>query len=266
VAGIVTAVGSNFQSLWKTGDRAIGLIVAPFGNQVRINGEGTVAIPDSITFADAASIPIVFYTAWYCLTQAARLQSGQSVLIHAASGGVGQAAIQVAKLIGAEIYATVGSVAKRKLIQDQYGLPDSHIFSSHSRHFKRGIMRSTRGKGVDVILNSLSGEFLMDSWDCVAPFGTFLEIGKTDIYGRSQLSMAPFEKQATFAAVDTSHMYRLRPEYVSKGLAEILAMVDKGLLKPVHPMTKYPISRIEDAFRLIAARKHVGKLVLVADA
>ena len=266
VAGIVTAVGSNFQSSWKPGDRAIGLMVAPFGNQVRINGNGTVAIPDSVTFADAASIPVVFYTAWYCLTQVARLQSGQSVLIHAASGGVGQAAIQVAKLIGAEIYATVGSVAKRKLIQDQYGLPDSHIFSSHSRHFKKGIMGSTQGKGVDVVLNSLSGEFLMDSWDCIAPFGTFLEIGKTDIYGRSQLNMAPFEKQATFAAVDTSHMYRLRPEYVSKGLTEILAMVDKGLLKPVHPVTKYSISRIEEVFRLIAARKHVGKLVLVADA
>lgn len=266
VAGIVTSVGSNLQSVWKTGDRAIGLMVAPFGNQVRVNGKGIVPIPDSISFTDAASIPIVFYTAWYCLTQVARLESSQSVLIHAASGGVGQAAIQIAKLIGAEIYATVGSMTKRKLIQDQYGIADSHIFSSHTRNFKKGIMRSTRGKGVDVVLNSLSGEFLMDSWDCVAPFGTFLEIGKTDIYGHSQLNMAPFEKQATFAAVDTSHMYRLRPEYVSKGLAEIFDMVDKGLYKPVHTVTEYPMSHIEDAFRLIAARKHVGKLVLVADA
>ncbi|KAK3934736.1 hypothetical protein QBC46DRAFT_462469 [Diplogelasinospora grovesii] len=266
VAGVITAVGSNLQSQWKPGDRVIGLMVAPFGNQVRVKGKGTVAIPDSITFADAASIPVIFYTAWYCLTQVARLESGQSVLIHAASGGVGQAAIQIARLIGAEIYATVGSAAKRKLIQDQYGIPTSHIFSSHTRHFKKGVMRSTRGKGVDVVLNSLSGEFLMDSWDCVAPFGTFLEIGKADIYGRSQLNMANFEKQATFAAVDTSHMYRLRPEFVSKGLAEILDLVDKGLLKPVHPVTTYPMSRIEEAFRLIAARKHVGKLVLVADA
>jgi len=264
-AGVVTAVGLNVQSLWKTGDRVLGLMVAPFGNLVRINSTGIVAIPDSVTFANAASISIVYYTAWYCLTHVARLEKGQTVLIHAASGGVGQAAIQIAKLIGAEIFATVSSVPKRKLIQDQYGIPESHIFSSHSRHFKKGIMRSTQGKGIDVVLNSLSGELLMDSWDCVAQFGTFLEIGKTDIYGRSQLNMANFEKQATFAAVDVSHMYRLRPEYVTRGLREVFAMVDKGLLKPVYPVTTYPISRIEETFRLIAARKHVGKLVLVAD-
>lgn len=162
-AGVVTAVGLNVQSLWKTGDRVLGLMVAPFGNLVRINSTGIVAIPDSVTFADAASISIVYYTAWYCLTHVARLEKGQTVLIHAASGGVGQAAIQIAKLIGAEIFATVSSVPKRKLIQDQYGIPESHIFSSHSRHFKKGIMRSTQGKGIDVVLNSLSGELLMDS-------------------------------------------------------------------------------------------------------
>lgn len=265
VAGIITAVGSNLQSLWRLGDRVVGLMVDPFGNQVRIQGKGAIAIPESISFSDAASIPVIYYTAWYCITQVARLESGQSILIHAASGGVGQAAIQIAKMLGAEVYATVGSVSKRTLIQDRYGVPDSHIFSSHSRNFKKGIMRLTHGKGVDVVLNSLSGEFLMDSWDCVAPFGTFLEIGKTDIYERSQLNMANFEKQATFAAVDTSHMYRLRPEYVCKGLTEIFSMVDQGLLRPVYPVTTYPISRVEEAFRLLAARKHIGKLVLVAD-
>ena len=264
-AGLVTAVGSNVQSLWKPGDRVLGLMVAPFGNLVRINSAGVVAIPESITFADAASMAIVYYTAWYCLTHVARIEKGQTVLIHAASGGVGQAAIQIAKLIRAEVFATVGSVFKRKLIKDQYGIPESHIFSSHSRQFKKGIMHMTQGKGVDVVLNSLSGELLMDSWDSVAQFGTFLEIGKTDIYGRSQLNMANFEKQATFAAVDVSHLYRLRPEYVARGLREVFSMVDKGLLKPVYPVTTYPMSRIEDAFRLIAARKHVGKLVLVAD-
>ena len=263
-AGVVTKIGSNVQS-WKTGDRVLGLMVAPFGNLIRISGTGVVAIPDSITFADAASLAIVYYTSWYCLTHAARLEKGQSVLIHAASGGVGQAAIQIAKFIGAEIFATAGSVSKRKLIQDQYGIPESHIFPSNSRHFKKGIMRLTQGKGVDVVLNSLSGELLMDSWDCVAQFGTFVEIGKTDIYGRSQLNMANFEKQATFAAVDVSHMYRLRTEYVTRGLREVFSMVDKGLLKTVYPVTAYPISAIEETFRLIAARKHVGKLVLVAD-
>jgi NADPH:quinone reductase-like Zn-dependent oxidoreductase/NAD(P)-dependent dehydrogenase (short-subunit alcohol dehydrogenase family) len=264
-AGVITAVGSNIGSSWKIGDRVLGLLVAPFGNIVRMNSAGTVSIPDSITFADAASLPIVYYTAWYCLTYVARLEKGQTVLIHAASGGVGQAAIQIAKHIGAEIFATIGSAPKRQLIQDHYGIPDDHIFSSHSKQFKKDILQSTGGKGVDVVLNSLSGELLMESWDCVAPFGTFCEIGKTDIYGRSQLNMANFEKQATFAAVDTSHMYRLRTEFMTRGLREIFDMVDRGILKPVYPVTTYPISQIEDAFRLIAARKHTGKLVLVAD-
>lgn len=265
IAGIVTAVGSNAQSLWKTGDRVVGLMVDPFGSLVRVQAKGAIMIPKSISFADAASIPVIYYTAWHCLTQVARLERRQTILIHAASGGVGQAAIQMAQMLGAEVFATVGSVAKRQLIQDRYGLDSSHIFSSHARTFKKGIMRLTHGKGVDVVLNSLSGEFLMDSWDCVAAFGTFLEIGKTDIYDNSQLSMANFEKQATFAAVDTSHMYRLRPEFVCKGLAEIFDMIDSSVLRPVFPVTTYPISQIEEAFRLIAARKHKGKLVLVAD-
>lgn len=265
VAGVVTAVGSDAQSLWKTGDRVVGLMVDPFGSLVRVKANAATAIPESISFADAASIPVIYYTAWYCLTQIARLERGQTVLIHAASGGVGQAAIQIAHMIGAEVFATVGSIAKSKLVQDKYGVNPDHIFSSHARTFKQGIMRLTGGKGVDVVLNSLSGQYLMDSWDCVAPFGTFLEIGKTDIYEGSQLNMANFEKQATFAAVDTSHMYRLRPEFVRKGLDEILDIIDRGDLKPVHPVTIYPMTQIEDAFRLIAARKHVGKLVLVAD-
>lgn len=168
-------------------------------------------------------------------------------------------------MIGAEVFATVGSVAKSKLVQDKYGVNPDHIFSSHARTFKQGIMRLTGGKGVDVVRNSLSGQYLMDSWDCVAPFGTFLEIGKTDIYEGSQLNKANFQKQATFTAVDTSHMYRLRPEFMRKGLDEILEIIDRGDLKPVHPVTSHPMTQIEDAFRLIAARKHVGKLVLVAD-
>lgn len=264
VAGVITAVGSNVQS-WKLGDRVVGLMVAQFGNQVRINYKNVVAIPDSVTFADAASIPWVYFTAWYCLNYVARIEKGQSVLIHAGSGGVGQSAIQLAKLIGAEIFTTVGSIAKKKLIQEQYGIPDSHIFSSHSGQFKKHILASTQGKGVDVVLNSFSGQLLRDSWDCVAPFGTFCEIGKADILGRSQLNMANFEKQATFASVDASFMYRQRPESVIRGVKEIFIMVEQGLLRPVYPVTTFDMARIEEPFRLISARKHVGKLVLVAD-
>ncbi|KAH7141842.1 beta-ketoacyl synthase domain-containing protein [Dactylonectria macrodidyma] len=264
VAGVITAVGSNVQS-WKAGDRVTALFVTPFGNQVRVDSKKVVAIPDSVTFADAASIALVFFTAWYSLNRVARVEKGQSVLIHAGSGGVGQAAIQLALLAGAEVFATVGSVAKKMLIQEQYGIPDDRIFSSHSSKFKKQILDATRGNGVDVVLNSLSGQLLRDSWDCLAPFGTFCEIGKADILGRGQLSMAKFDKQTTFAAVDAFYMHRMRPEAVMRGVRDIFTMVDQGLLKPVYPVTALDMSSIHQAFSLIAERKHMGKLVLVAD-
>lgn len=269
VCGRVTAVGSNMASLFSIGDRVVGAFAAPFASYARVsNGNGYYVVPDSISSTDAASIPLIFYTAWYCLVSVARLSKGQSILIHAASGGVGQAAIQFAQLIGAgDIFVTVGSSAKKRLVQERYGIPDGHIFSSHPGRsgFKQGVLRLTGGKGVDVVLNSLSGEMLADSWECIAAFGTFVEIGKTDILRGSRLSMAPFEKQVTFASVDLTHIYHAKPEATRKGMAEILDFFDRKVLKPVYPVNVYPMSKIHDAFRLMAARKHVGKQVLVVD-
>lgn len=269
VCGRVTAVGQNMTSLFALGDRVVGAFAAPFASHARVsNGNGYYVVPDSISSTDAASIPLIFYTAWYCLVSVARLEKGQSILIHAASGGVGQAAIQFAHLIGAgDIFVTVGSSAKKRLVQERYGIPDDHIFSSHPGRsgFKQGVLRLTGGRGVDVILNSLSGEMLADSWECIAAFGTFVEIGKTDILRGSRLSMAPFEKQVTFASVDLTHIYHAKPEATRKGMAEILDLFDREVLKPVYPVNVYPMSKIHDAFRLMAARKHVGKQVLVVD-
>lgn len=264
IAGVITAVGSNVSS-HKIGDRVTSLFVTQLGNQVRVKSSNVVTIPDSISFTDAASIPLIFVTAWYCLNQVARLEKGQRVLIHAGSGGVGQAAIQLAQLVGAEVFTTVGSAAKKTLVKERYGLDDSHIFSSRSGVFKKQIFDATQGMGVDVVLNSLSGQLLRDSWDCLAPFGTFCEIGKADIIGRGQLNMAKFDKQATFAAVDVFYMHQNRPERVVRGINEVLAMVDQGLLRSVHPVTTFDMSAIEQAFSLMAERKHMGKLVLLAD-
>lgn len=264
VAGVITAIGSNVQS-WKVGDRVAALSGVQFGNQVRMSSKNVVAIPDSLTFSEAASIPLAFFTAWYCLNEVARVEKGQSVLIHAGSGGVGQSAIQLAQLAGAEVFVTVGDVAKKTLVEEQYGIPSNQIFSSRSGKFKKQILDATRGNGVDVVLNSLSGQLLRDSWDCLAPFGTFCEIGKADILGRGQLGMAKFDKQATFAAIDALYMQQVRPERVIRGIRDIFAMIDQGLLKPVYPITTLDMSHIEQAFSLMAERKHMGKLVLIAD-
>jgi NADPH:quinone reductase-like Zn-dependent oxidoreductase len=264
-AGVVRAVGSDIKEMYQVGDRVAGATAEPFASYPRLNGLLCHKIPDRLSFVDGASAATVFYTAWYCLEYVARLRRDQSVLIHAASGGVGQAAIQLAQHIGTEIFVTVGSLAKRKLVMDKYNIPESHIFSTRSTTFKQGILRLTKNKGVDVILNSLSGEALASSWECIASFGTFLEIGKTDIYKRRNLHMDQFDKSVTFAAVDVALLGMERPEMIHSGLRHVFNMFAEGIFHPVHPVTTFPMSQVEDAFRLIATRKHTGKLVIIAD-
>ena len=140
VAGIITAVGSSpeAQSLYKVGDRVVGVGGQPFSSHPRLKALRARTIPDSISMAQAASVPLVFLTAYYGLVELARMEPGETVLIQAASGGVGQAAIQIAKSIGATIFATVGSLEKRALIMEKYGIPESHIFSSRAKSFKQG--------------------------------------------------------------------------------------------------------------------------------
>lgn len=265
VSGVVTAVGSAMRGRFRVGDRVAGVGAQPFTSRARVKGLMSCRLPESITFTVGASIPIIYMTAYHCIVEVARLRKGQTILIHAASGGVGQAAIQFAQLIGAEIFATVGSAAKRQLLIERYNIPEDHIFSTRSRTFKHGILRLTDDKGVDVVLNSLSGEWLNDSWECVARLGTFVEIGKTDIYKRNHLSMAPFDRSITFSAVDLVVLFETQIERMNDEFQTVMAMFESGNLKPVAPVTSIPISSIEEAFRLIASRKHTGKVVVEAE-
>ena len=265
-AGIVTRVGFNFQSKFKIGDRVCGWgSLSPFATRSRVLGNCSYPLPASMSFTTAASIPVVFLTAYIGLVRIAKLQKGQIVLIHAASGGVGQAAIMIAQQIGAEIIATVGSSSKSNLLSEHYGIPKSHIFSSRLRTFKQGVLRLTQGRGVDAALNSLSGEFLHDTFACIAPCGTFVEIGKADILKRNQLSMVPFDNMVTFASLDLGIVKDYRSDELASAFAEVMSMFEKDILRPVEPITAINISNIEEAFRLIQARKHRGKIVLSSD-
>lgn len=192
----------------------------------------------------------------------ARVEPGQSLLVHAAAGGVGQAAIQVAKHFGMEIFATVSTELKRKLIRDSYGIPDDHIFNSRDLSFVKGIKRMTHGRGVDVILNSLSGEMLRLTWHCIAPFGYFIEIGLRDILNNTGLDMAPFKQDATFTFLNLAHIQKSRPKLLAVILKGTFDFFRQGVSTPVNPITAYPISDVERAFRLMQAGKHLGKLVL----
>lgn len=259
-AGVVTRIGAVVGD-FRPGDRVALLVMNSYRSFVRQKASQIVRIPDGMSFTEAAAIPTAFITSWYSLCEVARLQKNETVLIHAASGGTGQAAIQIAKYIGAEIFATVGSLVKKKLLTDVYDIPEDHIFYSRDTSFADGIKRVTK-KGVDVVLNSLSGEGLVASWECIAPYGRFLEIGRKDIDSHGSLPMFPFIKNASFTGVDLAAIAVERPALVQSILMRIMSLVASGQFRAAFPLHVFPISEVEQAFRFIQGGKSSGKIVV----
>lgn len=170
----------------------------------------TLKIPDNMALTVAAVLPAVYGTAVYSIDYVACLIQGESILIHEGAGSNGQSAIQLAKLRGAEIFTTVDNEADRQLIKDLYGLPDSHILFSRHNAFAQDIRLATRGRGVDVVFNTLGGELLQESWDCIAPCGRFINLAKVDILADSHLPMGRFDKNVTFVSYhDMTHSHEM---------------------------------------------------------
>ena len=270
-AGIVTKVGSGV-TRFKPGDHVFGFTFSGAFSTYARSFEGTlVKLPENVSFADAAVIPIVYTTAYACLYDIGELgqrtRRGQkpTVLIHAAAGGVGQAAIQLAQREGAEIFATVGSIKKRDFIEQTYGLPRDHIFSSRDLTFKAGILRMTGGRGVDIVINSLAGDMLRATWEIVAPFGRFAEIGLTDIESRSRISMGTFARGVRFESLELNYMFKTDAGRFEDLFARTMESVIGQGLKRATPIKTYPVAKIEDALRFMQTGKHVGKLVIEFD-
>ena len=262
-SGIITRTGSKVSHVFKVGDRVCALSTkGQWANRIRIHWKAVAHIPNDMTFEVAASIPLAFTTAYYSLRDIAGLQKDETVLIHAAAGGVGQAAIQIAKFIGAKIFVTVGSKKKRDFIAKMYDIDPSHIFSSRDPSFATNVMATTQGKGVDVVLNSLAGSLLEESWKCVAFLGRFVEIGKRDIQLNKNLGMNHFGRGTSFSAVDLIHLAHYKIQTLSRVLADVLHLMAEKSLEPVAPITVYPISEIVRAFRVMQAGKHLGKIVI----
>lgn len=200
-AGLVTRIGRDVER-FRVGDRVIMASLETYKSLVRVRQSQVVKVPDAMSLANAAAIPTAFCTAYHCLCNVARLQKGERILIHAAAGGTGQAVVQIAQHIGAEIFVTVSSDVKRGLIMQQYQVPEDHIFYSRDASFAAGIKRMTGGRGVDVVINYLSGRLLVASWEIIAEFGRFIDIGRKDIDSRGYLPMFPFIKNASFSGVD----------------------------------------------------------------
>ncbi len=220
-------------------------------------------IPSTMLHEEAVSIIIAFSTAWIGLVEKAKIRQGESILIHSGAGGVGQAAIQICQYFGLEVFATVGSVAKRNLLMERYRLPHNHIFSSRDVSFAQGVRRMTNGRGVDVVLNSLAGELLRQSWHLIADFGRFVEIGKRDLISNTGLDMEPFLRNVTFIGFNLAP-YEDHMATHAEALHEIFSLMESGKLRPIHPVTVISYEEISKAFRALRSGKVQGKIVLKA--
>lgn len=263
-AGYVSRIGSKVTNV-QVGDRVVymnGLVdggcLKTFGRQV---ADAVVKLPDSVSFEDAASLPCVYSTAIHGLYDIAHLSEGESVLIHAAAGGVGQAAIQLANIVGAEVFATVSTPEKRDLLINEYGVKKDHIFSSRDLSFVKGIMRMTDNRGIDVVLNSLSGDALRASWDVLAPFGRFIEIGKKDAQSNGRIDLSPLLRQTVMASVDLTTIMNYKPKKLGQLITETVRLFAEGKVRLAKPTRVMDYTQIEEAFRSLQSGKSMGKTV-----
>ncbi|KAB5585705.1 hypothetical protein GE09DRAFT_983703 [Coniochaeta sp. 2T2.1] len=263
-AGYVSRVGANVTNV-QVRDRVVymnGLVdggcLKTYGRQV---ADAVVKLPDSVSFEDAAGLSCVYSTAIHGLYDIANLSEGESVLIHAAAGGVGQAAIQLANLVGAEVFATVSTEEKRDLLIREYGLSKDHIFSSRDLSFAKGIMRMTGNRGVDVVLNSLSGDALRASWDVLAPFGRFIEIGKRDAQANGRIELNPLLRQTVMASVDLTTIMNYKPKKLGQLIGETVRLFAEGKVHVASPTRVMDYTQIEEAFRALQSGKSMGKIV-----
>ncbi|KAI5241809.1 putative polyketide synthase [Aureobasidium subglaciale] len=262
-AGIITRVGPVAAAKgFKAGDRVASLLRGHYANLVRTEWSNTVHIPETMSFEEAASVPMAFATAWISLYDLGHLQSSDSVLIHGASGGVGQAAVLLAQHTGAEVFVTVSAQEKRDLVKQRFGIADDHILSSRDASFADGIMSMTQNRGVDVVVNHLAGALLQASFDSLARFGRFVEIGKKDVEANNFLQMEAFTRNVTFSSFDLLQFEEFRPEQTHKALKGIMDLLQQKQVRTIEPINSYPLSDLEKTFRLMQAGKHIGKIVL----
>jgi acyl transferase domain-containing protein/thioesterase domain-containing protein/acyl carrier protein len=259
-SGVVTAVGEGVER-FKVGDEVLGVVPYAFASHARTADYALVHKPQSLSHEEACTIPITFLTAYYGLVRLAQLQPGERVLIHAGAGGVGLAAIQIAQQIGADVFATAGSEAKRDFLRS---LGVKHVYSSRSTAFADEILAATNREGVDVVLNSLPGEAITKSLSILRAYGRFLEIGKTDIYQNRMIGLLPFQDNLSYFAIDLDRMLRQRPDYIRELFADVMRYFDADHYQPL-AFTRFDAEKTIDAFRYMSQRKNIGKVVVTIE-
>ena len=255
--GRIIAVGEGVTGM-AMGDEVVAIYPGAFRSHLCLPAALVARKPRSLGVEEAAALPCVFVTAHYALHHVARLARGERVLIHAAAGGVGLAAIQLARLAGAEIFATAGSEEKRAFLRS---LGVAHVMDSRSLDFVDRTRALTDGQGVDVVLNSLGGAFIPASLDLLRDQGRFVELGKRDYYDDQKLGLKPFLRGLQLALVDLRGMLFHCPNTVQMVMREVVDLAERGAIRPrVHRV--FPASEVVEAFRFMTEARQIGKIVV----
>ena len=258
-AGRVVAVGEGVTE-FAVGDDVVAIAEGALATYAVADRAHAARLPARMTFGDAAAVPFAFMTAGFALRDCAGLQAGETALIHAAAGGVGLAAVQLARAAGATVIATAGSETKRAFLRRQ-GI--AHVFDSRSTAFEAEVLRLTGGRGVDVVLNSLAGDAIASSVTCLAETGRFLEIGKRDIWsGERFASVRPLGR---YVAIDLAALRSNDPARSAKLFRDVIADLAGGRISPL-PVRAFPLRSAVAAFRFMAQARHIGKIVLIPEA
>ncbi|PZC89035.1 Qor, NADPH:quinone reductase Zn-dependent oxidoreductase, partial [Pyrenophora tritici-repentis] len=265
-SGIITEVGVAVTSL-KVGERVMfinpssqnGTLQSTF----RTPAGFVQKIPDDVDHVEAAAVPIAFCAAFHALHNIAKLAPKEKLLIHSAASSVGQAAIQLASLIGADIFATVSTTQMRELLINEYGVKEDHIFFSRDVLFEKGIMEITKGRGIDVVLNLLHGDALQATWRCIAPFGRFIDFRSKDILSLGKLEMGPFSRNATYTGMDISSMGYTKPSAVYQIFEEVAHLYRSQKIRCPRPLARFRYAEIDKALSQLQAGNLEGSLVVV---
>ncbi|KAL8848907.1 MAG: hypothetical protein Q9221_006065 [Calogaya cf. arnoldii] len=260
-SGVVSRVGPEVKDL-AVGDRVMTLGAGNLASHVVTPEALCERIPDTLSFEEAATMPAAYATAMAALYNIGNLRPKQTVLIHSACGGVGMAALQLAKLTGAEIYATVGSEEKIQYLMANFGLPRGRIFNSRDASFVEGIKRETNGQGVDLALNMLTGDLLHATWECVAEFGRMVEMGEKDLITAGKLDLKSFLGSRSYSGISLDALIQRRQPMVKRLLQTTIQFLKDGHIAPIGPRVEFDASSAVEAFQHMQQGQHIGKLVL----
>jgi NADPH:quinone reductase-like Zn-dependent oxidoreductase/NADP-dependent 3-hydroxy acid dehydrogenase YdfG/acyl carrier protein len=255
-AGVITEIGSGVTGL-AVGDRIMGIIGGTMASTTIARQRYVVPIPDGWTYAQAAAVPLVFVTAYYGLIDLGGVQGGDKVLVHAAAGGVGMAAVQLAQHLGAEVYATAHPSKWATL--EAMGVDPARISTSRDVDFAAGFADRSGVGRMDVVLNSLAGEFIDASLALLRPGGRFVEVGKIDV--RDAATIAAAYDGVRYDQFDLADVGNDTPDRLHAMLCDVVALLERGELRHL-PLQAWPMTQGQQAFRLMSQARHIGKLAL----